>query len=119
MEYIDSFANAIPNDKRDVYLERASKLWPLFKEQGALRMVENWGEQVPDGERTSYLKAVQCAEGETVVLSWIVWPSKAARDAGMAAVRGNERTKELFATYQIDGKRMIFGGFETVFNSDH
>ena len=84
----------------------------LFKELGALRMVECWGDDVPEGKLTSFPMAVKLEEGETVVFSWIMWPSRAARDEGMRRAMEDERMKN--AAMPFDGKRMIFGGFDVL-----
>jgi uncharacterized protein YbaA (DUF1428 family) len=82
---------------------------PTFKEFGALRIVECWGDDVPPGKLTSFPMAVKCEPDETVVFSWIEWPSKQARDEGMKKFMTDSRLSKLEMPF--DGKRMIFGGF--------
>ena len=77
-------------------------------------MVECWGDDVPDGKLTSFPLAVQRKADETVVFSWIVWPSKAVRDAGMAKVMADPRLKPEVNPMPFDGKRLIYGGFEVL-----
>ena len=86
----------------------------LFREHGALSFVECWGDDVPDGEVTSFPTAVKCAEDETVCFSWVVWPSKAVRDEAMPKIM--EAARRLFETNPMPfgGKRMIYGGFEMI-----
>jgi hypothetical protein len=74
MSYIDGFVAAVPTANRGAYKEHAEKAAPIFKEHGALKMVECWGDDVPDGKLTSFPMAVQKKDDETVVFSWIVWP---------------------------------------------
>ncbi len=81
----------------------------VFKEHGALRIVECWGDDVPDGKVTDFKRAVQAQANENVVFSWIVWPSKAARDEGSKKVWRISRMKGFDMPF--DGKRMIYGGF--------
>ena len=71
-------------------------------------------EDVPYGELTSFPRAVQAKEDETVVLSWITYESRAHRDAVMAKVMSDPRMKEAMANPPFDGRRMIFGGFTTL-----
>ncbi|MDN2567718.1 DUF1428 family protein [Aquibium sp. A9E412] len=112
MTYVDGFVAPVPTGRREDYRAHAARAAEVFKAHGALACVETWGDDVPKGERTSFPMAVQLAEDETVVLGWIVWPSRAARDAGMAAAMADPRlTGE---EMPFDGKRMIFGGFETI-----
>jgi uncharacterized protein YbaA (DUF1428 family) len=84
----------------------------LFKDHGATRMVENWGDGVPGGTVTDFHRAVQKRDGEAVLFSWVEWPSEDLRDAGMKALEQDERMQTLVMPF--DGKRMIFGGFSPV-----
>ena len=84
----------------------------LFKEYGAIRVVECWGDDVPEGERTSFLKAVECGQDESVVFSWVVWPSREARDLGMQKLEADPRMQE--EEMPFDGSRLIYGGFQVV-----
>lgn len=113
MTYVDGYVLAVKTDKKDAYVSMAKETWPLFKEHGALSMVENWGDDVPDGMVTSFPMAVKLEPDETVVFSWILWPSKAVRDEGMKKAMEDPRMKPP-ADMPFDGKRMIFGGFETI-----
>ncbi|HET6725447.1 MAG TPA: DUF1428 domain-containing protein [Gammaproteobacteria bacterium] len=113
MNYIDGFVVAVPTDKKQAYLDSARKALPMFKEYGALRHVECWGDDVPDGKLTDFRHAVKAEDGEVVVFSWIEWPSKEARDTGMKKVMEDPRMKEM-TDMPFDGKRMIFGGFQMI-----
>ena len=111
MSYIDGFLLAVPTAKRDEYRKQATIASAVFKEYGALSVTECWGDDVPDGKLTSFPMAVKLEPGETVVLSWIVWPSRAARDAGNAKFMADPRMQPEVFPIPVDGKRMIFGGF--------
>ena len=102
------------NDQRKAYRDLAARAAKIFKEHGALRVVECWGDDVPDGKVTSFPMAVKRKDDETVVFSWIVWPSRAARDAGNKKVFEDERMKAHGPEMPFDGQRMIFGGFEVL-----
>lgn len=84
----------------------------VFKDHGTLRLVECWGDDVPDGELTSLPKAVQCKPDETVVCSWIVWPDRQTRNAGMQKVMQDPRLEH--NPMPFDGTRLIYGGFQMV-----
>ncbi|MFY0736260.1 DUF1428 domain-containing protein [Aurantimonas sp. NFXS3] len=116
MEYVDGFVVPVSAANKDAYREMAVKFAPLFKEFGALRMVECWGDDVPDGKVTDFRRAVQAEEGEVVVFSWITWPDKATRDAGMKRVMEDPRMQP-GGDMPFDGKRMIFGGFQVILDS--
>ncbi|WP_242182680.1 DUF1428 domain-containing protein [Sphingomonas sp. CARO-RG-8B-R24-01] len=96
------------------YARFAEAIAPIFKDHGATRIVEGWADDVPDGKVTDFRRAVQAADDETVVFSWIEWPDKATRDAGMVLVREDPRMVPAGAAMPIDGARMIFGGFQAV-----
>ena len=112
MHYIDGCVIPVPTAKKQQYLDHARIAAAVFKEHGALKLVDCWGDDVPDGKLTSFPMAVKCEPGETVVFSWIVWPSRQVRDAGMAKVMSDPRLQS--ADMPFDGKRMIFGGFQMV-----
>jgi uncharacterized protein YbaA (DUF1428 family) len=114
MIYVDGFVAAVPNANRDQYLRHAADSAVVFREHGALRVVECWGDDVPEGKVTSLPMAVQCKADETVVFSWIEWPSRAVRDAGMAKVMDDPRMTPDVNPMPFDGQRLIFGGFEMI-----
>lgn len=114
MTYVDGFVFAVPTARKDDFRTQAQSLADVFREYGALSVCECWGVDVPDGEITSFPMAVKKAEDETVVFSWIVWPDKASRDKGNADVFEDPRMEQHFSALPLDGKRMIFGGFEPI-----
>ena len=106
----------MPADKKEAYRDVAAKAAPIFKEYGATRIVECWGDEVPDGKVTDFKRAVKAEAGETVVFSWIVWPSKAARDEGNRKVMADPRMK-MGDDMPFDGRRLIYGGFELLLDT--
>ena len=116
MEYIEGVIAAVPTANRNEFITHARKAAAVFKEHGAIRLVECWGDDVPSGEFTSFPMAVKCQADETVVFSWIVWPSREARDAGMEAVMNDPRMSETQNPMPFDGTRLIYGGFQMILN---
>ncbi|HYE38302.1 MAG TPA: DUF1428 domain-containing protein [Ramlibacter sp.] len=114
MNYVDGYVLAVPTANRDLYRKVAETASRVFKENGALTVVECWGDDVPEGKLTSFPMAVQRKEDETVVFSWITWPSKSVRDAGMKKAMEDPRLQEGMNPMPFDGKRMIYGGFEVL-----
>ena len=112
--YVDGFVVAVPTGAKDAYREMSAKAWEVFKDYGALRQAEAWGVDVPDGKVTDFKRAVQATGDETVVFSWIDWPSKAARDEGWKQCMADPRMQYDPATNPFDGKRMIYGGFTPI-----
>jgi len=114
MDYVDGFVAAVPKANKQAYIDHATVAAALFREHGAIRVVECWEDDVPPGKITSFPLAVQCGEDEAVVFSWIVWPSREARDAGMAKVMADPRMSAEANPMPFDGARLIFGGFRMV-----
>lgn len=114
MSYIDGFVMAVPTANKEAFLEHSRKFDPVFLEYGALRVVENWGDDVPDGKQTDFRRAVAATGGETVVFSWVEWPDRATRDAGMTRMMQDPRMDPEKNPMPFDGARMIFGGFENL-----
>jgi uncharacterized protein YbaA (DUF1428 family) len=117
MSYVDGFVAAVPTANRDAYRRHAEAAVPVFKEHGALTVVECWGDDVPDGKLTSFPMAVKRKPDETVVFSWIVWPSRQVRDAGMKKVMVDPRLQPDINPMPFDGTRLIYGGFEVIVNA--
>ena len=111
MTYVDGFVAAVPTANREIYRQHAEAAAVVFKEHGALTLVECWGDDVPEGKLTSFPMAVKCQADETVVFAWITWPSREVRDAGMEKVMVDPRLQPDSKPMPFDGKRMIFGGF--------
>jgi uncharacterized protein YbaA (DUF1428 family) len=114
MNYVDGFVAAVPTANKEKFLRHAQEGAAAFKQYGALQVVECWGDDVPEGKVTSFPMAVQRKEDETVVFSWIVWPSKAVRDEGMKKVMADPRMNPETNPMPFDGKRVIFGGFQMI-----
>jgi len=114
MPYVDGFVAAVPTANRDVYRKHAQAAAIVFKECGALGVVECWGDDVPEGKLTSFPMAVRRKEDETVVFSWIRWPSRQARDDGMKKAMADLRLKPDTNPMPFDGKRLIYGGFDVL-----
>jgi uncharacterized protein YbaA (DUF1428 family) len=114
MPFIDGFVAAVPTKNKDAYRKHVRESAPLFKDLGATRMVETWGDDVPDGEVTDFKTAVKAKQDENVVFSWLEYPDRATRDAANEKMMSDERMKQMGASMPFDGQRMIFGGFTPI-----
>lgn len=114
MACVDGFVAAVPTANREKYRKHTEDAAVVFREYGALRLVECWGDDVPDGEVTSIPMAVKREEDETVVFSWILWPSREVRNEAMKKVMADPRLQPDTNPMPFDGKRLIYGGFEMI-----
>jgi len=114
MSYVEGFVIPVPAANKQAYRAHAAKAVPYFKELGATRIVECWGDDVPDGKVTDFRRSVKATDDEVVVFGWIEYPSKKVRDEASEKMRNDPRMKEMGADMPFDGKRMILGGFATL-----
>ncbi len=118
MSYIDGFILAVPTANKQKFIEHARLGDSVFIDYGATRVIECWGDDVPEGKVTDFRKAVQARDDETVVFSWIEWPNKETRDTGMAKMMSpdfkDERMDPETNPMPFDGMRLIYGGFSPI-----
>jgi uncharacterized protein YbaA (DUF1428 family) len=114
MTYVNGFVAAAPQANRRKYIDYATKAAEYFRGNGALRVVECWEDNVPDGKVTSFPMAVKREAGEAIVFSWIEWPDKATAEACFARMQSELLFDPKTNPMPFDGMRMIWGGFEMV-----
>jgi uncharacterized protein YbaA (DUF1428 family) len=114
MTYIDGFIVPVKPGQKDAYLQMATEAADFFKEYGALDVVECFEDDVPDGKVTDFRRAVGAEQGEKIVFSWIVWPSKEVRDKANQKMKEDPRMQPK-GDVPFDMQRMIFGGFVPIF----
>jgi len=113
MAYVDIFVLPVPKDRVEDYKQLAQQSAALWREYGATGYVEAIGDDVPYGTLTSFPRAVQVKDDETVVVSFLTYPSKDVRDAANKQMMADPRMKDMMEKMPTDGARMIYGGFET------
>ncbi|MCZ8135348.1 MAG: DUF1428 domain-containing protein [Porphyrobacter sp.] len=118
--YVQGFVIPVPEGKKDDYGEVARKFWPIAKDYGALSQVECWEADVNDGTLTDFRRAVKAEAGERIVFAWMTWPDRETAEASHDKIMADPRMSEQFGNpdgsdMPFDGKRMIIGGFETLF----
>jgi uncharacterized protein YbaA (DUF1428 family) len=119
MSYIDGFVIAVPTANKEKFIAHAKLGDSVFIDLGATRVIECWGDDVPDGKVTDFRRAVQANDDETVVFSWIEWPDKETRAAAYAIMtdwmnnpdKADPRMDPARNPMPFDGKRLIYGGF--------
>jgi uncharacterized protein YbaA (DUF1428 family) len=114
MNYVDGFVAAVPTANLEAYKKHALMAAAAFREYGATGCVECWGDDVPEGKLTSFPMAVKRQPDETVVFSWITWPSRQVRDEGWKRIMADPRMKPETNPIPFDGKRLIYGGFQII-----
>lgn len=112
MGYVDGFVIPVPKANREAYRDVAARFATLWLENGAERVVECWGDDLSHGKVTDFFTAVKAGEDETVVFSWVYWPSKEVRDRGNAAIMEDPRMQGI--SMPFDGMRLVSGGFEVI-----
>ena len=114
MPYVDGFVVPVPKSNIEAYRAMSERCAAIWREHGALQFRETVADDVKPGKLTSFPQAVDLREGETVVFSWIVYASRAARDDINDKVMKDPRMAEMMKpeSMPFDGKRMIYGGFE-------
>lgn len=115
MSYVSGFLTPVKEADRERYIASAKASWAMFKEFGCLEQVETWGVDVPAGKLTGFDLAVKLEPGEVVVFSWLKWPDRATADAAWVRMMEDPRMKDMDMPF--DGKRMMWGGFETIFET--
>jgi uncharacterized protein YbaA (DUF1428 family) len=111
MTYVQGSVAAVPNSRKVAFKTYAQEMVLILKEMGAISSMDCWGDDVPQGTLTSFPMAVKLKDDETVVFSWIVWPSKEVANRAMAKFMEDPRFNQQTNPMPFDGKRMIYGGF--------
>lgn len=117
MSYIQGFLVPVPIKNKEAYRDLAEKTAPFFKKYCAIRIVETWGDSVPDGKVTDFKKAVKVKEDETVVFSWTEWPDKATYESAVKKMEDDMNGEEM-PEMPFDGKRMMWAGFVPIFDTE-
>jgi len=112
--YVAGFVIPVPADKMEAYRKWAETSAAFFKEFGCLEIVESWEDNVPTGQLTDFRRAVAAADGEKIVFSWQIWPSKKALDEAEAKMHQDPRM-EITGDIPFDARRMILGCFAPLF----
>ncbi|MFD6418673.1 DUF1428 domain-containing protein [Streptomyces sp. NPDC060194] len=127
MTYADITIVPVPSDRKAAYLAFARRMAEVYREHGATRIVDYWqagasadqgdfhadGLAYEPGELRGLARLAGASPLESVVVSVTEWPSKEARDRGIAAATKDPR---VLATIDVepvfDGRRLAADSFE-------
>lgn len=112
--YVDAYVHAVSFIHKEAFIRHTQHNALVYKEYGAIRVMECWADDLPSGRINSYGHAVRLEEGEAVVFSTIEWPSKALRDAAWPLILRDPRMSLERNPLPYDIKRMLRGGFQTI-----
>lgn len=115
MKYIDSFVLPVPKANLDEYRRQAQMAGKVWREHGALEVVECVADDVQPGKVTSFPRSVDLKDDETVVFSYIVYESREQRDRINEQVMKDPRIADMNPeSMPFDGKRLFWGGFKVL-----
>jgi uncharacterized protein YbaA (DUF1428 family) len=116
MRYVDGFVVPVPRKNLKAYRAMALKASKVWRDHGALEVVECVADDVKKGKWTSFPRSVKLRPREIVVFSWIVYKSRKDRDRVLKKVMKDPRLAKMMdpSAMPFDGKRMIYGGFKTI-----
>lgn len=115
MNYVDGYLLAVPKDKIRTYRRIAQMAGKIWREHGALEYRECVGEDLAVKGLVPFPKVIKPKPGETVVLAWIVFKSRAHRDRVNAKVMKDPRLCNMDPkSMPFDCKRMVYGGFKVL-----
>ena len=112
--YVDGFVVPVPKKNLAEYRKMAKTFGKICREYGALEYVECIADDVKKGKVTSFPRSVKLKAGETVIFSYVVYKSRAHRDAVNKKVMKDPRVAKMMDSKKMpfDGKRMFWGGFK-------
>ena len=116
MSYVDGFVLPLPKKNLARYRRIAQKASRIWRELGALEYRECSGDDLKAKGAVAFPKLTRCKPGETVVLAWIVYRSRAHRDRVNAKVMKDPRMLAMMSDKKMpfDWRRCAYGGFKVI-----
>ncbi len=114
--YIDAVVIPVPRANLDTYKRMSTEWGNAHVRHGALYYSDSVSDDAQPGKLTSFPQAVQLKDDEVIALAWIVYRDRQDRDRISKEVMEDPQIKEAMDSSKMpfDGKRMFWGGFETV-----
>lgn len=116
--YVQGYIAPVPKPNRDAFADMCATMRNVAVDCGALRAVDSWSEKIPKGKVTDFKRAVKAEDGEAVAFGFVEWPSKEAFESGSAKMREDSRMPPPGSDMPLDGKRMIYGGFDVLLDTN-
>jgi uncharacterized protein YbaA (DUF1428 family) len=116
MKYVDGYVLPVPKKNLKAYQRMAQKAGKVWREHGALEFFECAGDDLKVKMGIPIPRLAKLKPGETVVFSWIVYKSRAHRDAVNARVMKDPRLAKMMnpKAMPFDHTRMSYGGFKVL-----
>lgn len=111
--YVAGLVIPVPAEKMEAYRRWAENGARIFKSYGCLEIVESWEDEVPDGRRTDFRRAVDAKEGEKIVFTWQIWPDKESLDRAEARMH-EDGALDVSDEIPFDAGRLILGCFKPI-----
>lgn len=115
--YVQGYVAPVPRDNREAFAAMCATMREVMIDSGALRALDGWAGNIADGKVTDFKRAVKAEMGEAVAFGFVEWPSKTAFGEGMAKVMADSRMPPPGSDMPLDGRRMIYGGFEVLLDT--
>lgn len=115
--HVQGYVAPVPGANRDAFADMCATMREVAIDSGALRAVDSYAAEIEDGKVTDFKRAVKAGNEEGVAFGFVEWPSGEAFEAGMAKMQADERMPPPGSDMPIDGKRLIFGGFEVLLDT--
>jgi len=116
--YVQGYLAPAPVENRAAVEKMTAAMRDIAIDAGALRALDGWGADIADGKVTDLKQAVKARDGEAVLFGFHEWPDQAAYESGSARMREDERMAGFGTDMPVDGKRMVFGGFDVLLDTD-
>ena len=116
MKYVDGYVLPVPRKNLPTYRRLAQKAARVWREHGALEIRECVGDDLKTKMAASFPRTIKLKPGETVIFSWIVFKSRADREAVNAKVMKDPRLAKMMdpKAMPFDSRRMVYGGFKVM-----
>lgn len=112
--YLDTFIIPIPTKNLPAYKKMAQLGAKVWLDHGALSYVESVLDDANPGFGLPFPKLAKTKPGQTVVVSYITYKSRAHRDRVNKLVMSDPRMTSFENTMPFNPQQMAYGGFKTI-----